>query len=160
MDEEHGVTNQEIRNPAPGFLISWVLGEGKTQEIRNANKKSSPRISYFLGCGREQSPGNKKSSPWISYFLGFGREQNTGNKKSSPWISYFLCFWSKSMSSLNPPPIAFRRIPKLSPICCRILSPSNRQDIKSLPLLLAFGRIPKLSPICCRNPTPVHWGFG
>ena len=106
-----GSKKQEIRHPAPGFLISWVLGGSKTQEIRNP--------AYFQGCGREQNPGNRKSSPWISYFLGFGREQNTGNKKSNPWrIYYFLCF-SKSISNLNPPPIAFGRSPKLSPICCR-----------------------------------------
>ena len=84
----------------------------------------------------------------------------------------------------NPPPIAFGRIPKLSPICCRNPKPvkaigyqifafaaclransetladvPQNPDIKSSPLLLAFGRAPKLSPICCRNPKPVHLGF-
>ena len=37
---------QEIRNPAPGFLISCVFGPA-------------------------ENPGNKKSGPWISYFLIF-----------------------------------------------------------------------------------------
>ena len=49
--------------------------------------------------------------------------------------------------------LAFGRIPKLSPICCR------NPNIKSSPLLPAFGPVPELSLICCRNPKPVHWGF-
>ena len=94
--------------------ISFFLGCGREQNP--GNKTSSPWISYFLGFGREQNKANKKSSPWI-YFLGFGREQNTGNKKSSPLISYFLCFWSKSISNLNPPPIASETLADLLQEC-------------------------------------------
>ena len=93
-----GAKHREISNPAPGFLISCVLGRPKTNKIRN------PAPGFLISCVFGPASGGKKKP---------------GNKNSSPWISYFLCSWSKSISNLNPPPIAFGRIPKLSPICCR-----------------------------------------
>ena len=180
-----GSKTQEIRNPAPGFLISSVFGPNPYQistlhPLPSGEFRNSRRFATQLSWAHKNQE-IKNSAPGfrISWVLG-GR--NTGNKKSSPVFSLFLVVIHIKSSTLHPLPSGeFRNSRRFA---AEIRSPSKRPDIKSAllllafgripklspmrcrnpnikssPLLLAFGRAPKLSPICCRNPKPVHLGF-
>ena len=85
-----GSKNQEMTHPAPGFLISWVLGGSNEQNT--GNKKSSPWMSYFPGCGLEQNPGNRNPAPGflISRVLGGSKTQEIRNPAPGFLISCVL----------------------------------------------------------------------
>ena len=99
-----GSKNQEIRHPAPGFLISWVLGGSKTQEIRNLT------LGGFIISSVFRNP----------YQISTLHPLPSGEVRNSRRFAAGILSPSKRpdiKSSLLL--LAFERIPKLSPMCCR-----------------------------------------
>ena len=123
--------SQEIRNPAPGFLISWVWGQPKTNEINN------PAPLDFLFPVFLVRPKLNSSV--------FGRTPyQISTLHPLPWripkLSPICCRNPKPVKATRCQIFTFaaclKRLPKLSPICSRNPKPVHWLNFGALSAVL------------------------
>ena len=101
---KHCTTSGEFRNSRRfAAQLSWAH---KNQEIRNP-----------LGLGRDIQPLD------VLFPVSLARPKTHEIRRPTPGFLISCVFGRNPYQIFNPPPIAFGRIPKLSPICCRSLKP-------------------------------------